>query len=165
LKIIDYIHNGWIEPNFSPYSSPIFFVIKTKYGGLRMVIDYRKLNGLWMVTDFRKLNGLWMVIDNRNLNKIIIKNWYTSIQIDNLLDKLARTLMFSSLDLSEDFHQIHIIEVDIICILYLKYFTRINSMLSRLSVTLQRLNYNILAIWSIKMELQYGRPFTDWKNC
>jgi hypothetical protein len=44
-QIKKYIHKGWIEPNSSPYGSPILFV-KKKNGGLRMVIDYRALNKL-----------------------------------------------------------------------------------------------------------------------
>jgi hypothetical protein len=87
-QIKKYIHKGWIEPNSSPYGSPILFV-KKKNGGLRMVIDYRALN------------------------KLTIKNWYLLPRIDDLFDQLAGSVVFSSLDLSQGYHPIRTLEEDV----------------------------------------------------
>ena len=87
-QIKEYIHKGWIEPSSSPNGSPILFV-KKKDGGLRMVIDYRALN------------------------KLTIKNRYPLPRIDDLFDQLADSCVFSSLDLSQGYHQIRILEEDV----------------------------------------------------
>ena len=87
-KITEYIHKGWIEPRSSPYGLPILFV-KKKDRELRMVIDYR------------------------TLNKLTIKNQYPLPRIDDLFDNLVRSRVFSSLDLTQGYHQIQMSKEDV----------------------------------------------------
>jgi hypothetical protein len=77
------LEKGFIEPSISPYGAPIIFV-KKKDGTLRMVIDYRAINAL------------------------TIKNKYPLPRIDDLLDQLQGSTVFSSLDLQSGYHQIRI---------------------------------------------------------
>ena len=87
-QIKEYIHKRWIEPSSSPYGSPILFV-KKKDGGLRMVVDHKALN------------------------KLTIKNRYPLSRINDLFDQLVDSCVFSSLDLSQRYHQIRILEEDV----------------------------------------------------
>ena len=54
-----------------------------------------------------------MVVDYRALNKLIIKNRYLLPRIDDLFDQLADSCVFSSLDLSQKYHQIRILKEDV----------------------------------------------------
>jgi hypothetical protein len=42
---------------------------------------------------------LRMCVDNRALNKVIMKNWYPLLRIDDLFDRLSRAKMFNRIDL------------------------------------------------------------------
>ncbi len=64
---------GFIRPSTSPYGAPILFVRK-KDGTLRMCIDYRALN------------------------KVTVKNRYPLPRIDELLDQLHGSTIWTSLD-------------------------------------------------------------------
>nr|GEU60607.1 putative reverse transcriptase domain-containing protein [Tanacetum cinerariifolium] len=66
---------GFIRPISSPWGSPVLFV-KKKDGSFRMCIDYRELN------------------------KLIVKNRYPLLRIDDLFDQLARLVVASLLVLS-----------------------------------------------------------------
>jgi len=87
-QIDEYLRKGWIEPSSSPYGAPILFVTK-KDGGLRMCID------------------------SRALNKITVKNRYPLPRIEDLFDRLQGARYFSSLDLSQGYHQIRITDEDV----------------------------------------------------
>lgn len=82
------LEKKFIEPSGSPYGAPIMFVQK-KDGSLRMVIDYRALN------------------------KLTVKNRYPMPRIDDALDQLQGTVVFSSLDLMSGYHQIRISDEDV----------------------------------------------------
>ena len=82
------LEKGYIEPSTSPYGAPILFVQK-KDGSLRMVIDYRALN------------------------KLTVKNKYPMPRIDDTLDQLQGSTLFTSLDLTSGYHQIRITEEDV----------------------------------------------------
>lgn len=82
-QIADLIARGHVEPSTSPYSSPILCIQK-KDGTLRMCVHYRALN------------------------KLTAKNKYPIPRIDDLLDQLQGSKVFSSLDLTSGYHQIGI---------------------------------------------------------
>ena len=68
------LEKGWIAPSTSPYGHPVLFAHK-KYGALHLCIDFRSLNA------------------NTCLDR------YPIPCIDELLDRLCGSCVFSSLDL------------------------------------------------------------------
>ena len=82
----DLLHKGWIRPSKSPCGASLFLV--PKKGGLRPVIDYRKLNEI-TVTDSTPLP-----------------------LIDDTMDQIQGNTVFSKIDLKDAFNQIRIKEGD-----------------------------------------------------
>src|SRR5829696_7248203 len=82
------IKAGSIEPSTSPYGAPAIFV-KKKDGKLRMCIDYRALN------------------------KITKKNQFPIPLIDDLIDRLQGTSVFTKIDLRWGYNQVWIHQDDI----------------------------------------------------
>lgn len=72
---------GIIKPASTPYTAPIILV-KKKNGDYRMVVDYRKLNAQTKV------------------------DAYPLPKIDDLIDELGNSCIFSALDLRSGFHQV-----------------------------------------------------------
>ena len=70
----------FIRPSNSPWGAPAIFVSK-KDGSMRMCIDYRELN------------------------KVTIKNKYPLPRIDDLMDQVRGSRVFSKLDLASGYHQ------------------------------------------------------------
>ena len=87
-QIEDLLAKGFMQPSQSLYGSPILFV-KKKDGGLRMCIDFRALN------------------------KATIRNNYPLPRIDDLLDQLHGSTVFSCLDLQQAYHQIRLRDEDV----------------------------------------------------
>ena len=77
------LDKGWISPSTSPYGHPVLFACK-KCGALRLCVDFRSLNA------------------NTRLD------CYPLPCIDELLDCLAGSNIFTSLDLQHGYHQIEI---------------------------------------------------------
>ena len=82
-QLQDYLAKGWIQPSSSSFGAPILFARK-KDGTLRMCVDYRALNA------------------------ISIKNRYPLPRIDELLDQLQGSTIFTALDLWSGYHQVRI---------------------------------------------------------
>ena len=87
-QITDLLAKGFIEPSCSPFGAPVLFV-KKKDGTLRMCVDYRAVNN------------------------ITIKNRYPLPRIDDLLDRLRGAKVFSSLDLTQGYHQVRLPPSDV----------------------------------------------------
>ena len=86
-QILNALNEGWIQPSFSPWGTAIFVVAK-KNGEWRMCVDYRDLNAL---TE---------------------QDAYPLPRIDDILHKVAKATVFSTLDLQSGYHQIQIREED-----------------------------------------------------
>jgi hypothetical protein len=82
------LDKGFIRPSISPWGAPVLFV-KKKDWSMRMCIDYRELN------------------------KVMIKNRYPLLRIDDLLDQLQGVRVFSKVDLCSGYHQVRVKEEDI----------------------------------------------------
>jgi hypothetical protein len=86
-QIQELLDKGYIRPSKLPYGAPVLFV-KKKGGALRMCIDYRALN------------------------KITIKNRAPLPRIDDILDRLQKAEVLTSLDLRSGYYQVRIAEGD-----------------------------------------------------
>ncbi|GJR90284.1 reverse transcriptase domain-containing protein [Tanacetum coccineum] len=80
--------NGFIRLSSSPWGAPILFV-KKKDGSFRMCIDYRELN------------------------KLIVKNCYPLLRIDDLFNQLQGSSIYSKINLRSGYHQLRVREEDI----------------------------------------------------
>ena len=78
-QIDNLLAKGWIKPSTSQYNHPILFA-KKKEGTLRMCIDYRSLN-----------------------NNTIV-NRYPLPRIDDILDRLSGSKIYSKIDLFNGYH-------------------------------------------------------------
>jgi len=82
------LEQGFARPTVSPWGAPVLFQ-KKKDGTFRLSIDYR------------------------GLNQLTIKNKYPIPRIDELLDQLHGTQVFTKIDLKSGYYQIRIKEQDI----------------------------------------------------
>nr|GEV43856.1 RNA-directed DNA polymerase [Tanacetum cinerariifolium] len=62
----------------------------------------------------KKDGSFWMCIDYRELNKLMIKNRYSLLRIDDLFDQLQGSSVYSKIDLRSGFHLLRIKEEDIL---------------------------------------------------
>jgi hypothetical protein len=83
-----FLKDGILEVSQSPYGAPVLFVPKPNGRGLRLCVDYRALNS------------------------ITVKNRCTIPRIDDLLDAVAGSSYFTSLNLTSGYHQILISKED-----------------------------------------------------
>jgi hypothetical protein len=61
----------------------------------------------------KKDGSMQMCIDYHELNKVMIKNKYPLLRIDDLLDQLQGACAFSNIDLCSSYHQVRVKEDDI----------------------------------------------------
>ncbi|MCO5551683.1 hypothetical protein L7F22_005187 [Adiantum nelumboides] len=88
-QVNELVEKGMVRPSSSPFCSPVLLVHK-KNGTYRMCVDYRALN------------------------KITIKNRFLVPRIEDLFDKLQGSIYFSRIDLKSGYHQIRIVNEDIL---------------------------------------------------
>ena len=80
-QIEELMEKQFIRPSTSPWRAPVLLV-KKKDGSSRLCVDYRQLN------------------------KMTIKNKYPLPRIDDLMDQLHGSSVFSKIDLRSGYHQI-----------------------------------------------------------
>ncbi|GJV57520.1 putative reverse transcriptase domain-containing protein [Tanacetum coccineum] len=78
---------GFIRPSSSPWGAPVLFVKKND-------------------------GSFWMCIDCRELNKLMVKNRYSLLRIDDLFDQLQGSSVYSKIDLRSGYHQLRVREED-----------------------------------------------------
>ena len=87
-QLEELIEEGFIRLTISPWRAPAMFV-KKKDESMRLYIDYRKLN------------------------RITVKNKYPSPKVDDLLDQLQDSYVFSKINLRPDYGQFWVTESSI----------------------------------------------------
>lgn len=80
-QVAQLLENGLIVPSVSPFASPVLLVQK-KDGSWRFCVDYRKLNSM------------------------TIKNRFPMPVVEEIIDELAGTQFFSSMDMTAGHHQV-----------------------------------------------------------
>ncbi|MCO5553261.1 hypothetical protein L7F22_006782 [Adiantum nelumboides] len=88
-QVNELVEKGMVRPSSSPFCSPVLLVQK-KDGTYRMCVDYRALN------------------------RITIKNRFLVPRVEDLFDKLQDSTYFSRIDLKSGYHQIRIVDEDIV---------------------------------------------------
>ncbi|MCO5611979.1 hypothetical protein L7F22_066239 [Adiantum nelumboides] len=89
IELSELVEKGMVRPSSSPFCSPVLLVQK-KDGTYRMCVDYR------------------------SLNRITIKNRFLVPRVEDLCDKLQGSIYFSRIELKSGYHQIRIVDEDIV---------------------------------------------------
>ncbi|MCI00567.1 RNA-directed DNA polymerase (Reverse transcriptase), partial [Trifolium medium] len=87
-QLEELLEKKFVRPSVSPWGAPVLLV-KKKDGSMRLCVDYRQLN------------------------KVTIKNKYPLPRIDDLMDQLVGSRVFSKIDLRSGYHQIRVKDDDI----------------------------------------------------
>ncbi|MCO5549203.1 hypothetical protein L7F22_002669 [Adiantum nelumboides] len=89
-QVNELVEKGMVRPNSSPFCSPVLLVHK-KDDTYRMCVD-----------------------DYRALNRITLKNKFPVPRIEDSFDKLQGSTYFSRIELKSGYHQIRIVDEDIL---------------------------------------------------
>ncbi|MCO5608392.1 hypothetical protein L7F22_062601 [Adiantum nelumboides] len=92
-QVNELVEQGMMRPSSSPFCSLVLLVQK-KYGTYHMCVNYRELN------------------------RITIKKRFLVPRVEDLFDKLQGSTYFSRIDLKSGYHQIRIVDEDIIKIAF-----------------------------------------------
>jgi len=87
-QLEELLEKRFVRRNVSPWGPPMLLV-KKKDGTMRLCVDYRQLN------------------------KVTIKNKYHLPRIDDLMDQMVGSCVFSKIDLRSGYHQIRVKSEDI----------------------------------------------------
>jgi hypothetical protein len=79
MQLEELLKKGYICPSVSPWGALVLF-IKKKYGALRLCIDFKQLN------------------------KVMVKNKYPLLRIDDLFDQLKDAKIFLKIELRSGYH-------------------------------------------------------------
>ncbi|MCO5563349.1 hypothetical protein L7F22_016990 [Adiantum nelumboides] len=96
-QVNELVEKGMVRPSSPPFCSPVLLAQK-KDDTYRMCVDYRALD------------------------RITIKNRFFVPQVDDLFDKLQGSTYFSRVNLKSGFHQIRIVDEDIVKIAFCTTF-------------------------------------------
>ena len=87
-QLEELLSKGFIQPSISPWGAPVLFV-KKKDGSLLLCIDYKQLN------------------------RVTIHNQYPLPRINELIDQLQGSQVYSKIDLRSGYHQLRVQESDV----------------------------------------------------
>ena len=87
-QLEELLSKGFIRPSISLWVAPVLFM-KKKDGSLRLCIDYKQLN------------------------RVTIRNQYPLPRIDELIDQLQGSRVYSKIDLRSGYHQLRVQESDV----------------------------------------------------
>ncbi|MCO5581857.1 hypothetical protein L7F22_035746 [Adiantum nelumboides] len=88
-QVNELVEKGMVRPSSSPFCS-LVLLVQNKDGTYRMCVDYRALN------------------------RITIKNRFLVPRVEDLFDKVQGSTYFSRIDLKSGYHQIGIVDRDIV---------------------------------------------------
>ena len=87
-QLEELLSKGFIRLSISPWGAPVLFV-KKKDGSLGLCLDYRQLN------------------------RVTIRNQYPLPRIDELINQLQGSQVYSKIDLRSGYHQLRVQENDV----------------------------------------------------
>ena len=87
-QLKELLNKSFIRPSTSPWGALVLFVKK-------------------------KDGSLWLCIDYRQLNRATIRNQYPLPRIDELIDQLQGSRVYSKIDLRSGYHQLKVRENDV----------------------------------------------------
>ena len=114
---------NYLVPGMSPISIALYQMSASELGELKKQLEellekqfIRSSISSWGVSVLlvkKKHGSLRLCVDHRELNKVMIKNWYPLLRIDDLMDQLVGAEVFSKIDLRSGYHQIRVKAEDI----------------------------------------------------